>query len=328
VSWVPIIEALVLIGILGALGTVYVADPVCDDVNATLPLELLVIHFENDHYTTLGGKRKIRDLEAEIRKLTKLRHANVLRVLGVKLVIPQSNAPPQLIILSEQAPPLTLYDVLQDCENLREERSLEYLTQILTGLDALHKIGLVHRGIDPRAVYLSSTENGQPKIIKLGKCAFYTQLLDLHRSAALSRRIPPFKEVVVPEAWQSKDYKASFSQYTIQRDIHAVGTVFLQMLLGLDMMDRYQDIHAALKACKHSHTIAPLSSHPCTAYLSHELHTSALSMIVPSKKAHESCASLLKSLSIASLGSPPMPPRTPSMAIPCTLPTSHSRILC
>lgn len=34
--------------------------------------------------------------------------------------------------------------------------------------------------------------------------------------------------------------------YTRGRDIHAVGIVLLQMLLGRDIVERYPDVHSAL----------------------------------------------------------------------------------
>lgn len=37
--------------------------------------------------------------------------------------------------------------------------------------------------------------------------------------------------------------------YTRRRDIHSVGIVFLQMLLGLDVMQRFDDVHEALQNC-------------------------------------------------------------------------------
>ena len=42
-----------------SLGTIYMADPICDDVNATLPLELYVITFESHYYTTSQGKNNV-----------------------------------------------------------------------------------------------------------------------------------------------------------------------------------------------------------------------------------------------------------------------------
>jgi translation initiation factor 2-alpha kinase 4 len=40
--------------------------------------------------------------------------------------------------------------------------------------------------------------------------------------------------------------------YTRSRDIHAVGIVLLQMVLGLDVTERFSDIHMALEPCMFS----------------------------------------------------------------------------
>jgi translation initiation factor 2-alpha kinase 4 len=75
----------------------------------------LANHFE--------GKKKLTAAEAEIQKLINIHHPNLLSTLAVKLNFPHSGAPPRLIILSEQRPALTLQDVLEDCERLREDRA-------------------------------------------------------------------------------------------------------------------------------------------------------------------------------------------------------------
>ena len=38
------------------LGTVYLAEPICDDIRTTLPLELYVILFDSEHYVTTQGR--------------------------------------------------------------------------------------------------------------------------------------------------------------------------------------------------------------------------------------------------------------------------------
>ena len=93
-----------------------------------------------------------------------------------------------------------LHDVLEDCESLREERTTDYLGQILSALNAVHAGGLVHRGITTRCIGLASRDHH--KQIKLGKVGFYTQLLDLHRSNGFGP-IKPVNcdESDIPEAW-------------------------------------------------------------------------------------------------------------------------------
>jgi translation initiation factor 2-alpha kinase 4 len=46
----------------------HLAEPVCDDVNTTLPLELLVVTFDMHYYTTSQGRKKIKQVEAEIQR--------------------------------------------------------------------------------------------------------------------------------------------------------------------------------------------------------------------------------------------------------------------
>ena len=104
------------------LGIVYTADPVVDDFVSTSPLELYVITFESQYYTTTQGRKKLKQVEQEIQRLSTLRHPKLLSVYAVKLRIPYSSGPPQLMVLTEQLPALTLHDVLEDSDFLREDR--------------------------------------------------------------------------------------------------------------------------------------------------------------------------------------------------------------
>ncbi|KAF8883813.1 hypothetical protein BD779DRAFT_1674349 [Infundibulicybe gibba] len=192
-----------------SLGMVYLADPVCDDINTTLPLELFVVTFESAYYSTSQGKKKIKQVTAEIQRLTTIRHPNLLSVFAVKLNIPHSSAnAPQLLILTERGPALTLQDVLEDCDSLREDRASDYLGQILSALNAIHAGDLVHRGINARCIALASRDHPtQSKLIKLGRVGFYTRLLDLHRSNPFGTTIPQYEEQQIPDAWLSRDEK-------------------------------------------------------------------------------------------------------------------------
>ncbi|KAF9445879.1 Serine/threonine-protein kinase [Macrolepiota fuliginosa MF-IS2] len=294
------------------LGTVYMADPVCDDVNTTLPLELYTVTFDSPYYTTTQGRKKLNTLQEEIQRLTLIRHPNLLSVFAVKLVHNVSSPatapgtssspvtpagfmfplPPQLMVLTERMPGLTLQDVLEDCASLREDRASGYLSQILSALNAVHLRDLVHRGVSarciglaPSAASLSVSSSSSSKVIKLGKVGYYTQLLDLHRSNPFGLIAPGSAgadEVAdVPDAWLSNDAKNESSLlYTRRRDIHSVGIVFLQMLLGLDIMHRYNDIHDALRNSSVSPGLAQI----------------ALNMISPAKKNHVTCITLLAEL--------------------------------
>lgn len=109
-------------------------------------MELHVVAFDSPYYKSSQGRKKLRHLEEEISRLVSVKHPNVLKTLAVKLHTPHSSGPPQLLVLSEQSPSLTLKDVLDDCDILREDRAADYLVQILSGLNAIHLSDLVHRG--------------------------------------------------------------------------------------------------------------------------------------------------------------------------------------
>jgi translation initiation factor 2-alpha kinase 4 len=62
-------------------------------------------------------------VETEIQRLIGVRHPNLLSVFAVKLTFPYSSGLPQLVVLTEQRPSMTLQDVLEDCDFLKEERA-------------------------------------------------------------------------------------------------------------------------------------------------------------------------------------------------------------
>ncbi|KAL0961127.1 hypothetical protein HGRIS_006101 [Hohenbuehelia grisea] len=280
------------------LGTVYLAEPVCDDINTTLPLELLVYTFESPYYTTPAGRNKLEQVEKEARRLSERRDSHLLSVLAVKFHKPHAAGATQLIILTEQRPALSLQDVLEDCQCLRDDRASTYLGQILSALNVLHAHNLVHRGINTRCIGITSQNDlNRPKLVKLGRCVFHTHLLDLHKSNPFGSKLSlPSDETRIPDGWLFKDPKNDSSLvYTRQRDIHAVGVVLIQMLVGHDVMDVYPTPQAALLS---NQLISPA------------LRDLAQLMVLPGKKI-PTCLSLLGDLASMSFHS--VPARSPTI---------------
>ncbi|KAF8959858.1 kinase-like domain-containing protein [Flammula alnicola] len=267
------------------LGIVYMADPIVDEKVVVPPLELYSVTFESHYYTTTQGRKKLNQIEQEIKHLIAVRHPKLLTVYAAKLNLPHSSGPPQLMVLTEQTPALTLHDVLEDCESFREDRASDYIGQILTALNAIHHSGLVHKGITTRCIGLACSDNpSQPKTIKLCKTSFYTKLLDLHRSNSFGPGTPAISladDPRIPEGWVSSDVQNESSLlYTRQRDIHDVGIVLMQMLMGLNVLERFPDPASAIKTS----AISPLMARQ------------VLLMLEPPKKGTISCDSLLSDL--------------------------------
>ncbi|EIW85919.1 hypothetical protein CONPUDRAFT_114006 [Coniophora puteana RWD-64-598 SS2] len=302
------------------LGTYYLADPVCDDVRATLPLEVHVIEFNSDYYTSSQGKKKLNQVEAELNKLSTLRHPNLLSVLAVKLSL--NHVPPRLVVLSEQRPALTLQDVLEDSECLREERACDYLGQILSALNAVHAGDLVHRGLDTCCIFLATRENrSQSKHVKLGKVGYYARLRDLHRSNSFGPDVTATNdELGLPEAWLYKEAFDSPLSYSKRRDIHCVGIVFLQMILGCDVTKLYTDPRTALQAAPLSSPellqcgFAMFASSSSSSFSNSGSHNGGTGS--GSKKLHVSCSTLLADLAAISASTPAGTSRTVTPANP------------
>jgi translation initiation factor 2-alpha kinase 4 len=98
---------------------------------------------------------------------------------------------------------------------------------------------------------VSSRTNPGQKVIKVGKAVFHTHLLDLHRSNSFGPHIPPVAdEPQISDGWLSREMKDSALLYTKRRDIHNVGIILLQMLMGLDVTERYSDVQEAIHSCE------------------------------------------------------------------------------
>lgn len=83
------------------------------------------------------GRKKLKQVEAEINRLSNISHPNLLRVLAVKLILPHGNGagPARLVILSEERPSLSLEDVLEDCECLKESKAtVRFIIFVFQGL--------------------------------------------------------------------------------------------------------------------------------------------------------------------------------------------------
>lgn len=106
--------------------------------------------------------------------------------------------------------------------------------------------------------------------MKVGKAGYHTRLLDLHRSNPFGPNLGLENDTPVPETWYvrpfsivldfidvidryprlSKDVIDSPLMYTKGRDLHCLGVVLLQMLIGKDVIERFPDgVHSALRAC-------------------------------------------------------------------------------
>lgn len=168
----------------------------------------------------------------------------------------------------------------------------DYVTQILSALNALHTADVLHRGLTPRCIGLApGAHRGDAKSVKVGCAAWCVALLDMHRSEPFLPPDAPAAEAAaargdVPEGWLPRDALESPLEYTKNRDVHAVGIVLLQMLMGLDVTERFPDFYTALRNCQSlffsgcRNKVADF----VIATISQTMQQHALAMLAPTKK--------------------------------------------
>jgi len=71
------------------------------DISLVSPLELFVVTFESHYYSTNEGKKKLHQVEQEIRNLINVRHSKLLSIYAVKPIFPL-NGSPILMVLTEK----------------------------------------------------------------------------------------------------------------------------------------------------------------------------------------------------------------------------------
>ncbi|EIN05395.1 Serine/threonine-protein kinase [Punctularia strigosozonata HHB-11173 SS5] len=231
------------------LGTTYFAEPVCDEATANVLLEVHIVNFESSYYSTSPGRKKLRNLVDEIKRLIRFEHPHVQRVYACKLTMPNAAMASRLAVLSEKRPNMSLLDVLGDNDTLKEEKATMYLKQILKGLRALHEAELLHRGVSLECVFLGQHERATgTRIVKLGRAGWPVRITDLHRSNPISDGVPlPAEELPLPEGWLSQELVESPLEHKKITDVYYTGVLLLQMLMGREVVTKYPTPYVALQ---------------------------------------------------------------------------------
>ncbi|KAG8961816.1 hypothetical protein FRC03_004923 [Tulasnella sp. 419] len=241
-----------------ALGKVFLADPVLDSPSTPIsPLELHTFVFSSAYYGRSQGKKRLRDLQQELEDLIPLRHPNLSSTYYAEIKKVEENGQ-TLNILTDRTPSLTLRDVLEHCDSLRYDKAIDYLIQILSGLEALYnfkttngheKIKYCHRSLEPECIGLvKSTSWKSGTHVVVGRAWYYGRLLQKHKSNPISGAIGLGNENAIPPGWCSREVEDTPHIYNQRRDIWDLGILTLQMLLGLNIMTRFATVGGAVES--------------------------------------------------------------------------------
>ncbi|KAM7209231.1 Anticodon binding domain of tRNAs domain containing protein [Naviculisporaceae sp. PSN 640] len=225
----------------GPVTTVYKVKPVLSARRIRPSLALKQVEVKSLGKDSAQFKKQLQSLEAQLESLKKLHHQSVLQLLDFKIdrAISDSDSSAPTIwtinILTPIAEKGPLDELLDLAGQIEINKVRLWTSDLLEGLGFLHSNGIIHQDIHPGNILLCRESAGDivPKLADSG----YQR--DLHNictnvSTMASTRAAKSAYWFPPEiAGTSKP------QYTQKTDVWDFGIVFLQMIFGLDVPQKY-----------------------------------------------------------------------------------------
>ncbi|KAI9887799.1 MAG: hypothetical protein M1823_000321 [Watsoniomyces obsoletus] len=236
----------------GPVSEVYGARPVLSrgrSKSVVLALKQVVFARDGD----LTGE--IVALESTLKELGNLRatHANILDVINWKI----ERAPIQqgdeatfwtVKILTERATKGSLEEALEIAGSLDAGKLRAWTIMILEALEHYHSKGIVHGAVHPRNVLFVRTDAGSI-ILKLADGGYQRHLHRMKNKISTSRR----RRAARPATWNAPELAEDEEDGRTRRtDLWDVGVVFLQMAIGLALVEQYASPSAAVDAMSFS----------------------------------------------------------------------------
>lgn len=196
---------------------------------------LTEIQLDNSHFNTSSGKKEISSLEKELESLLKVSHDNVSKLYAYTVERVGQNSSSfvwKIRILTEYALSYPIGDVVESVGFVNLATARIWIIRLLEGLEALHKVGVVHKHISFQTVTLvKDTDFGTtvPKLL-YSSCGYtLISMLSRHPNKHGSRIEFPSCPWNPPELSENNGTK-------LQRltDIWEVGVLFIQVINGID----------------------------------------------------------------------------------------------
>ncbi|KAI0167015.1 serine/threonine-protein kinase gcn2 [Hypoxylon sp. FL1284] len=186
-------------------------------------------------------KSQLQALEVQLESIRKISHRNVVELLNFRIdrdhgesdLVPMTWTARLLVPLAEKGP---LDELLDLAGQLDVGKVRSWTADLLNALDYLHSHGITHQDIHPGNVLLFREPTGDV-IPKLSDVAYQKEFHALCRKSQKHSWTSSARSTywLPPEITGS-----SRPQYTQKTDIWDLGVIFLQMIFGLDVFQKYQ----------------------------------------------------------------------------------------
>lgn len=223
----------------GPITTVYEVRPVLPTGQKRPRLALKQAQVHSAGKDQAQFKKQLQALESELESMKKLRHQAVLEVLDYKIGRTANDIANAISwdvsVLSPFAEDGSLERLLRWSGHLDVNRVRSCTVNLLDALGWLHSQGIVHQDIHPGNILLVTESTGD-MIPKLADAGYQREL---HNLCTTTQAVTSMRDAKSAYWFPPEIAAASKAQYTQKTDIWDLGLVFLQMILGLDVAQKY-----------------------------------------------------------------------------------------
>ncbi|KAL1836835.1 hypothetical protein VTJ49DRAFT_4599 [Mycothermus thermophilus] len=207
-------------------------------------------------------KKQLQALETQLETLKKLRHPHVLDLIDFKIdrsISDTDSSSPAvwsvsiLTPFSERGP---LDELLDLAGQMNISKVKIWTADLLDGLAFLHNHGIVHQDIHPGNILLYRGPAGDI-IPKLADAGFQR---DLHNICTKVKMLTATRAAKSAYWFPPEIAGVSKPQYTQKTDVWDFGLVFLQMIFGLDVAEKYHSPSALMDSLSLSAPLRELVS--------------------------------------------------------------------
>jgi len=227
-------------------------------------LALKTIIISGNYYCgSTNGKKKILDIKQELETIHSLRHENIVTINEVNL---ENLSKGSISLLNDNKIPIGHNSHISDQFNshgywvitIKMEAILggslykfmlknggqpisfsiakEYMKMLLVGLKWIHDRDLLHRSIKLTNILMDDRNiETEGVILKYSDIYISRELYELHRLSPLA---PNIEEKAINRGWIPHEVLIKSNNYGRKSDIFDLGVVFVQMLFGLDVINK------------------------------------------------------------------------------------------
>jgi translation initiation factor 2-alpha kinase 4 len=246
----------------GPVTTVYKVKPVLLEKTWRPTLALKQVELKCHTKDSVLFKKQLQALETQLETVKKLRHPHLLELIDYRIdrfISDGDSAAPavwSVSILNSFSDRGSLDEFLDLAGQLNVNKAKIWTTDLLDALTFLHNHGIVHQDVHPGNILLCREPAGDV-VPKLADSGFQR---DLHNICTKVKMLTSTRAAKSAYWFPPEVADVSKPQYTQKTDVWDFGVVFLQMLLGLDIADKYSSPSALMDSLSLSGPLKELVS--------------------------------------------------------------------